>query len=474
RTAARQVTKLRPSIQFTGNFADQHDPAVRQAGDSDDVRSVSNNGNWDLRFDLPFGEAVKSVIPEKKITATERSRMIEEQRRREQQSLRGSGRGRGSAAADSTGVGGPGAGDLGGLTPEERRRLEEERLLEEAQERLEEEQAQGLGATPEPAAPVEGEGDGGRLDPLVILNPFLNILRESTPVKVTLSDKRSSSYTRLEDTAPFWYMAGLENSLDVPDTMYAARASQESRSLNLSTTTKINRNVGFDVKYGETNSLRDQVGTRSRSMKTDWPDVQFTLNGIEKWGVFGSQEDDPNSGWFRSSNLNLSYKRTKTVNNYTEVSYNPSVSTSIGPRWTFNFHSGLTATLNSTLNKDESLSNGVLTTSNKMRFGLQLRHQFRAQGLLAKLGLYRPGNNPTVNMDVDISYQRDRTERLNPGGRPAAPTGQTRYSVNPRFSYQVTRNLNGAVRFIYSHTKNVATDQSTTSLGLGVEATFVF
>ncbi|MFH2053934.1 MAG: cell surface protein SprA [bacterium] len=472
RTAARQVTKLRPSIQFTGNFADQHDPAIRQAGDSDDVRSVSNNGNWDLRFDLPIGEAVKSVLPEKKITATERSRMIEEQRRREQQSLRGSGRGRGGAATDSTGVGGPGGGDLGGLTPEERRRLEEERLLEEAQERLEEEQAQGLGATPEPAAPVEGEG--GRLDPLALLNPFLNILRESTPVKVTLSDKRSSSYTRLEETAPFWYMAGLENSLDVPDTMYAARASQESRSLNLSTTTKINRNVGFDVKYGETNSLRDQVGTRSRSMKTDWPDVQFTLNGIEKWGVFGSQEDDPNSGWFRSSNLNLSYKRTKNVNNYTEVSYNPSVSTSIGPRWTFNFHSGLTATLNSTLNKDASLSNGVLTTSNKMRFGLQLRHQFRAQGLLAKLGLYRPGNNPTVNMDVDISYQRDRTERLNPGGRPAAPTGQTRYSVNPRFSYQVTRNLNGAVRFIYSHTKNVATDQSTTSLGLGVEATFVF
>ena len=154
--------------------------------------------------------------------------------------------------------------------------------------------------------------------------------------------------------------------------------------------------------------------------------------------------------------------------------YNPTITTTIAPRWSFNFHSGLTATLNANINKTDAESNGVLTSTRKMRIGLQLKHQFRAQSLLAKMGLYKPGNNPTISMDVDISYQRDRTERTNPGSQAGAPTGQVRYSVNPRFSYQISRNLNGAVRFMFSKSKDMATDRTTTSLGLGMEATFVF
>mgnify|MGYP001825301729 FL=1 len=73
-----------------------------------------------------------------------------------------------------------------------------------------------------------------------------------------------------------------------------------------------------------------------------------------------------------------------------------------------------------------------------------------------------------------MSYQLDRTERTNPGGNPSAPQGMDRLSVNPRFSYQITRTLSGAVRFIFSRSKNVATSVTTTTFGLGVEATFVF
>ena len=77
-------------------------------------------------------------------------------------------------------------------------------------------------------------------------------------------------------------------------------------------------------------------------------------------------------------------------------------------------------------------------------------------------------------MDVDVAYQQDRTERFNPTGLPTAPTGNTRFNVNPRFSVQVTRNLNAAVRFIFSRSRNIASEQTNTTLGLGLEATFVF
>jgi hypothetical protein len=139
-----------------------------------------------------------------------------------------------------------------------------------------------------------------------------------------------------------------------------------------------------------------------------------------------------------------------------------------------NFHSGLTATLNATRTNDTSLSNGVNTELNRNRYGLNLRHQFRADTILSRLGLYRPGSSQSISMDIDLAYTQDRTDRLNPNGVVTAPTGTTSYSANPRFSVQVTRNLNAAVRFIFSRSKNIASNQSTTTLGLGLEATFVF
>ncbi len=466
RAFARLTNKLRPSVQFTGGFADQHDPAVRQGTDSPNVRSISNNGNWDFRFEVPVGDFFKSVVPEHKVSAAERARLIEEQRRREQRSRLNPG-GQGGPPGSGTP---PPEEDLSGLTPEERRRREEARLLEEAQRQKEEDRDQGL-APSEEKPPVS---EGGRIDPLVIFNPVLNVLRGATPVKMTISRKKNSSYARLDGTAPFWYQAGLDNSLDVPDSLYASMSFQDRKDLTLSTTTKMNKNIGLDLKYRRSTSLRDQVGTSTRDYQQDWPDLSLSVSGIEKWGLFGGKTGDLNAGWFRSSNLNFSYKRSRTVNNYTAIVYNPTITTTISPRWSFNFHSGLTATLNANINKSDAQSNGVLTSTRKMRLGLQLKHQFRAQSLLAKLGLYRPGNNPSVSMDVDISYQRDRTERTNPGSTVGAPTGQTRYSINPRFSYQISRNLNGALRFTFSKSKDVATDRTTTSLGLGVEATFVF
>jgi hypothetical protein len=104
-----------------------------------------------------------------------------------------------------------------------------------------------------------------------------------------------------------------------------------------------------------------------------------------------------------------------------------------------------------------------------------VRHEFKAQGLLAKLGLYRPGNQPTVTMDVDLSIQSNRTERIVEGAvTTQAPTGQKIISLNPRFSYQISRAVSGAVFFRYDRNANIATDLVTTTLGLGVEATFVF
>ncbi|MCK9995311.1 MAG: cell surface protein SprA [Candidatus Krumholzibacteria bacterium] len=485
RTLARGASKLRPSIQFNGSFADAHDPGLRQPGDPDDIRSVSNGGRWEFRMDVPLGDAFGAVFPEKKYSQAERDKLIAEQRSRERQNLRAPGhqgdqpRPPGSGESpdnpdppgnqDPQGRSTSQDDDLEGLTPEEVQRREQERLLEEAERQMEQDREQGLVKEEESVA----EGGGG-FNPLSILNPILNTLRNSTPVKVVYTDQNSSSYSRLLDTAPFWYKTGLVNELDVEDSQYSSYGSDNKVNLTLSTNTRITKDLALDLKYAEGSTLRDQIGSVTRSEKRDWPDVQFSLSGIEKWRIFGGNSQDVDSGWFRSSNFNISYKQSKTVNNITDRSYNPNTTLAITPRWTFNFHSGMTATVNASFNNSEAITNGVSTISNKMRLGLQMRHSFNAQTFLAKLGLYQPGSSQSVTMDVDLSYQTDRNERITPGLAAAKPTGTNRYSMAPRFSYQITKNLSGAVRFSFGRSENLASGQTTTSLGMGLEATFVF
>ncbi len=359
--------------------------------------------------------------------------------------------------------------DLAGMTPEEIQLREQERLLAEAELQLEQERERGLVAEEEPTV-----AEGGRLSPMAMLNPVLDVFRNITPVKVVYTDQNSSSYARLLQEAPFWYLTGLVPELDVADSLYSAYGLDNRKNLTLSSSTKITKGIGLDLKFGDARSERDQIGSVTRNYKQDWPDAQLTLSGIEKWRIFGGNPQDVDSGWFRSSNFNVSYKRTKTVNNITERSYNPNITTALSPRWTFNLHSGMTATLTANFNSSESITNGVSTLNDKMRLGLQIRHSFNAQSFLAKMGLYRPGSSQSVTMDVDISYQTDRNERINPGLPAAKPTGTDRISVNPRFSYQITKNLSGALRFIFGRSKNIASGQTSTTLGLGLEATFVF
>jgi len=460
RAAAKGLKSLKPSIQFTGSFVDDHNPNIAQPGDPAGTRSVSNSNRWDVRMSLPLGNFFKKVIPEKKYDAAEKKRLIEEQRRKNQRTMRRGGE------QDEANF----PAEWANLPPDERARLEEEFLLEKAEERMAEERAKGVGLPD--AESEEDAGPGFGLT--TVYNALFHPLRQIKPVKITFSDDRSSTYGRIYTDVSWWYKAAFQTELDIPDTTYVSHGSQSRQSLTLSTSTQLARTISLDVKYNKKLSDRVQISSSSRNYQQDWPDASLALSGLEKWRIFGGGGKEVDSGWFRSSNINVSYKHSKTVNNITPISYNPSTTTTFSPRWSVTFHSGLNATLTTTIGSNYALANGVTTENSKMRIGLQVRHQFKAQAFLAKMGLYKPGSNPSINMDVDISFSKDRSERFNPGSLLSTPTGTTRFGVNPRFSYQVTRNLSGALTFTFSRNKDLASNQTTTSLGLGVEATFVF
>lgn len=508
RAAVRGLNKLNPSLTYSGGFGDVHDPAQRQPGDPENIRSISNSANWDLRLSVPIGDAVKAVFPERQVTGAQRDQLLAEQRRLEGQNARGPGegapgggfpgRGPGGGGGERSGSGGgtpppaetpgatpegkedgnvsqpPGTADDELLTPEERQRREDERLLAAAQERLEQERAEGRGPQePGPAEPAATGGGGGGFHLRSLFDPFVSVLRSTSPVKVTRTVRTQSSYVRLLDKASFWYQTGFSSDIDSDESRYASSNFDRQESLSLSTTTKATKQISLDLKYTSSDGRREQLNSESRTKREDWPDVQVTVSGMERWRLLGGGGAEGDS-WLRSSSVSIGYKRSLAVNGYTASVFNPTYTTTIQPRWTLTFPSGLSATLNANLKLDDVKSNGVMTTTKQARYGVTVRHQFAAERFLAKLGLYKPGASQNISMDVDLAYQTNRTERDSPGQAEVAPTGDKRLSLDPRFTYQISRNLSGALRLKYARSRNIATDQTSTTLGLGVEATFVF
>ncbi len=495
RTLFKVVNQTRPNVTYNGSYTVNRDPSIRQLGDPPDIRSVSNSGDWEFRLRLPIDEFAKSLFPERKQpSATEREQILERERQlQRRRQARDQGR-----PPEPGGTGelpppeGEEAAETGDqpeveeLTPEEKRQREEEALLEAAREREEQLQRErGEEAPPaeaedqqaqpeiEPAADQPVGQEGGRLKIPNPLSPILHLLRNTSPIQASLTQRRTSSYARLLDAVPFWYQVGLQPSLDTTVDQYATSRLTDRLAYSLSTNTKVTRQVSLDVKYNKSTSSQDQAGLLTKSLQEDWPDARVSLTGLERWSIFGGKGEE--GGFFSSSNIDVSYKKSLTVNNYTATQYNPRTTKTISPRWNFTFRNGMSVSINVGLTDDLNLTNGTETRGKRQNYGLQLRHSFRAERLLAKVGLYKPGSTPTINMDLDVNYAKDTNQRIVPGSTVGAvETGSTRFSINPRFSYQITRSLSGALRLTYSRNRSIESDTIRTSLGLGLEATFVF
>jgi hypothetical protein len=532
RTGIKAANEISPNATFNGSYSQSSDPSIRQPGDPPGVRGISNGGDWEFRARLPIDKFFKHYFPEKAGPSGEQRQQIIDRERRLEQRARRRGEPRAPESQPAAGQEevpedqgdqeleqpeeeiedqqpSPADTDAAAeevLTPEERRRREEEELLEAARHReeqeLEELQARqrreqeeqpdrvppgGEGQVEGAAAQTEAQPDqqeaawdvaadekvGTKFKFPNPLSPVLDIMRNISPVQMSLTQRRSSRYTRYAGTTEFLYRVGLLTEQDVDPSLYASREFQDRDVMTLSTNMKVTRQLGLDVKFNKSTSSRDAAGLVTKSYQQDWPDLNVSLAGMEKWSIFGGGGE--NEGWFRAANVNCSFKQTRTVSGYTSTYFNPQTTTNISPRWNVTFRNGMSASMNVTLSNGRNLSNGSVTETNRQSVQLQLRHSFRAERLLSKLNLYKPGSSPTVNMDVDISYSRNTNQRTRPGAEFSdAPTGTTRLSFNPRFSYQINRNLSGALRLIYSRDKTLESDLVRQSFGLGLEATFVF
>lgn len=463
-----ELNTLKPNITFTGSFVNDHSPSVRREGDPEGVGNIRNSGDWNVTLNVPVGDKFSRLFPKKvDVRDDERQRVLREiqnQVRRDQ-------------------LTDPELQELvaqlaqPGLDDREKERLEN-RIVELARE-LEKERRERIAGTAEAeadtAASLFGEQGGGLRIPNP-LSPLMDLARGIQPVQLGWTSKNEGAYNRFRGATTFWYEAGLTHELEVPDSLYVGRDISERTTKKASTRFKFSRWMTLDVKYDISESRRVQPGgLATKNYARNWPDLGFSLGGLEKWGILGGGGAD---AAIRSSNLDVSYKKNNTINGQTATQSNPKETTQIGPRWTMNFRSGMTASLNVIMTRDNSENNGTLTRTSRTTVTTQVRHSFGAEGLLSRLGLYKPGNSPKINMTVDLTFSDDTVGRWLPGedrgGEARTTTGATRISFIPSFSYNITRNLTGSMRMNYGRDRVKESDTVTQRFGLGVEATFSF
>ncbi len=193
RYGASALNSMRPAVTFNGQFAANRDPSQRQAGDPENVRSVSNSGDWDFRLSLPIDTFIKKRFPDRRPASDDQRRQTIERQRRLGRRGGGSAEGEespgdggmppgptpsgGGASPDSARAPGPDGSAANPppdgsepesvatppseeelLTPEDRQRREDEALLDQAREMEERERAENVRHAP----PDSSSGPAGR------------------------------------------------------------------------------------------------------------------------------------------------------------------------------------------------------------------------------------------------------------------------------------------------------------------------
>ena len=456
--AYAEFKKLRPSLDFDGSFNNNHSLDVRQDDDPVGTRNISNDGDLSLRMTFPLDATLGRLLPK-------RVEMTDADRRRVESAQRNAPRG-GEEIPDFS--------DHSrlqdeSLTDEERQAIIDELTFEYLQEQ-DHEMGRRPGRGDEDAPPEDGGGGFHIPNPL---SPVLAILRGVEPVQFNLTRSHAGTYGRYTGAVPMAYRLGFKRVFDTGDASYASHTNSTSYNMNMSTSTKITRSLVVDLKYAKSRSDAQTLTTHNWSYAQEWPDVNLSLSGIEKLGLLGGGK-----GALRQAGFQMGYKFVRKVPRYTRSEYSPKETQTISPRVNVTLQSGMTVSLNVSSGSDRDITLGALTLARNFGSDLQIRHTFRAEGLLSKLGLYRPGAQPTVNMEVALAYKTSSTERWTAGmdfaGEPVTRVGTTRMSVAPRFSYNITRNLTGAFNMSFTRSKIDETDAVTTTFSLGMEATFVF
>jgi hypothetical protein len=312
-----------------------------------------------------------------------------------------------------------------------------------------------------------------RADPMVAVRKLGQILADIRKVNINVQQRFNSSYTRIPERPSYLYQFGLtessgivtsEGDLDTPD------RSSTDLTLTLDSGVQVSTNIDVSTRFTTTMRNSSTQGSESESQSMTWPDVSLKWGGLEHFGLFRPI--------FMYSSANLTYKKQTQETGRGGIVDSHRESLTISPSMAFTFKNEITSTLSMSYSKNTSDNRGSITETSNMSITLDLKKNFTGGSgfklpipFLAKKIKW----SSTLNSNLNISYARSGGKRYQTGEEIFQPIPRTSsLRVSPNLTYNFSRALNGRFFVDYGRTYAEASDQTTTTLRIGVSAVLTF
>jgi hypothetical protein len=419
---------LSPDLNFASGYNEDSSPNVRRSGDPFGVRNVGTNRTINAKAGFGLGNVFKKLF---RTLHLEEKPKKAQTKQPEQPPLPPTGaRVDSTFAADSTAV----AADTSRATVE----------------------------------------TASKRDPLLPLRKLGGILGRIRKIDASIQQRMRSTYSRIPGRPKLEYQLGLTKRSGVIHNGITYNQPQDyNRSIgfNLNSGVQITDNIDMAARYSRNFATRDFRNSEHQTRSGNWPDINVSWKGLEKFGLISS--------FVNSATANFSLRKnwTETGKKGTVDSHNENVT--ITPSLSASWKNGVNSTASVLITKQSTDSHGSKNENSQFSVTLDIKKSFTGgeRGFRVPLPFIskRIKFKSRLDSSLGITYSRRGGKRFLPGSdRFDELPKTTLLKVSPRLTYNFSSSLNGSFFADYSRGYSDASNQTTTTVRIGITTILTF
>jgi hypothetical protein len=333
--------------------------------------------------------------------------------------------------------------------------------------------AVGVAAQQQQPAPGDTTQTARGADPMIALRKLGEILTNIRKVNINVQQRFNSSYARIPDRPALAYQFGITESsgivtsdgeLSTPD------RTGNSLTLNADTGVQITDDIDVSTRFATTFTEATALGAKSETETRTFPDLSVKWSGIEKFSLF--------KRLFQYSTANVTYKKEYRESGQKGLVNSRRESFFVTPTLTFGFKNEINSTLGISYRMDKTDNRGNIVENNNWSVALDLKKAFKGgSGFRLPIPFLSKKIKWTsaLNSNLTMSYARSSGKRYETGSELYNPIPMTStLKVSPSFTYNFSRALNGRFFIDYVRAYAQASNQTTTTLRVGISAALTF
>jgi hypothetical protein len=331
--------------------------------------------------------------------------------------------------------------------------------------------------SPPPRAPVQPDTTRAKEKPGAgtAFRGLVRIFTNLRPISANVQHRVNSSYLRIPDRPDLAYRLGVGSgtgiegvrviggdSLDynVPD------QKRQQLSFNLDSGVQLSEKFDIQGRYTRATTDTDTRTSQSRTLAVTWPDVQA------KWDGLGSFR--PLRPVLAAGTVNVNYKETHQESGPRDAEPVQTNDTfAMSPALDMTWKNELQTTLSVSYSTTTNETKGAKTFNSTSGASIDLKREFRGGGGIGLFGKKMSWNN-NLETTLSLAYTRTSGERTIVGGLSEPIPESTSFRVFPQARYTFSKNINGSAFIDYSRQYTQATEQTTTTVRVGVTAVVTF